>query len=299
MAQNITLLGASYSDVPSVLLPKTGGGQASFVDITDTTAIASDVASGKYFYTAAGVKTAGTATIGAVNVVTTQDSHGGDIVTITSANQFGLSYVTSLYSATFKLSETDFNTWTPSTTATAMLATASVGTFTATDINLTDYFSRWLVDINLVYTNSTTAKGRYLRAVCDNWYCVTKRPSNLTNITSGTKNANVCDAVVNLYAQLYYSAATTQSFTYSQSYGLYTANSAPTVTSSGNSPTVTVKRPIINARCSDTYFSTAQAALVDKTNSTIKFRQEVYRSYSPYNRQFAYDGLISVWHNGL
>lgn len=299
MAQNITLLGASYSDVPSVLLPKTGGGQASFVDITDTTAIASDVASGKYFYTAAGVKTAGTATIGAVNVVTTQDSHGGDIVTITSANQFGLSYVTSLYSATFKLSETDFNTWTPSTTATAMLATASVGTFTATDINLTDYFSRWLVDINLVYTNSTTAKGRYLRAVCDNWYCITKRPSNLTNITSGTKNANVCDAVVNLYAQLYYSSASTQTFTYSQSYGFYTANSAPTVTSSGNSPTVTVKRPIINARCSDTYFSTAQAALVDKTNSTIKFRQEVYRSYSPYNRQFAYDGLINVWHNGL
>ena len=61
MAQNITLLGASYSDVPSVLLPKTGGGTASFTDVTDTTATASDVALGTYFYTAAGVKTAGTA----------------------------------------------------------------------------------------------------------------------------------------------------------------------------------------------------------------------------------------------
>ena len=60
MAQNITLLGASYSDVPSVLLPKTGGGTASFTDVTDTTAAASDVASGKYFYTAAGVRTEGT-----------------------------------------------------------------------------------------------------------------------------------------------------------------------------------------------------------------------------------------------
>ena len=60
MAQNITLMGASYSAVPAVTLPKTGGGTATFTDVTDTTAAASDVASGKYFYTSAGVKTAGT-----------------------------------------------------------------------------------------------------------------------------------------------------------------------------------------------------------------------------------------------
>lgn len=34
MAQNITLMGASYSDVPAVTLPKTGGGTAMFYDIT-------------------------------------------------------------------------------------------------------------------------------------------------------------------------------------------------------------------------------------------------------------------------
>lgn len=61
MSQNITLMGASYSDVPAVTLPKTGGGTASFFDVTDTTAAAADVASGKYFYTAAGVLTPGTA----------------------------------------------------------------------------------------------------------------------------------------------------------------------------------------------------------------------------------------------
>lgn len=64
MTQNITLLGASYSDVPSVELPATGGGTASFTDVTDTTAAAADVASGKYFYTSAGVRTAGTASGG-------------------------------------------------------------------------------------------------------------------------------------------------------------------------------------------------------------------------------------------
>lgn len=70
MAQNVTIMGASYSAVPAVTLPKTGGGTATFTDVTDTTATASDVASGKYFYTSAGVRTAGTNSGGgASNVV--------------------------------------------------------------------------------------------------------------------------------------------------------------------------------------------------------------------------------------
>ena len=52
MAQNITLLGASYSDVPAILLPKTGGGTAQFDDTTIATnaAAAADIASGKLAY---------------------------------------------------------------------------------------------------------------------------------------------------------------------------------------------------------------------------------------------------------
>ena len=60
MSQNITLMGASYSAVPAVTLPKTGGGTATFTDVTDTTATAADVSSTAYFYTAAGVRTQGT-----------------------------------------------------------------------------------------------------------------------------------------------------------------------------------------------------------------------------------------------
>lgn len=73
MAQNITLMGASYSDVPAVELPKTGGGTVLFSDPSITTAIASDVASGKTFLLADGSIGTGTASGGgggASNVVT-------------------------------------------------------------------------------------------------------------------------------------------------------------------------------------------------------------------------------------
>lgn len=64
MAQNITLLGASYSAVPAVTLPKTGGGTARFDDATVTTATASDVSSGKVFLASDGTITTGTASGG-------------------------------------------------------------------------------------------------------------------------------------------------------------------------------------------------------------------------------------------
>lgn len=64
MAQNISLLGASYSNCPAVLLPKTGGGTARFDDVTVTTATASDVASGKTFLASDGTITTGTASGG-------------------------------------------------------------------------------------------------------------------------------------------------------------------------------------------------------------------------------------------
>lgn len=62
MAQNITIMGASYSDVPAVTLPKTGGGTAKFTDVSDTTALANTVLSGNYFYDEDGVKVQGTLT---------------------------------------------------------------------------------------------------------------------------------------------------------------------------------------------------------------------------------------------
>ena len=60
MAQNIALVGAEFPDVPSIILPKVGGGTASFVDITDTTATAPRVRKGDLFFLSDGTPAIGT-----------------------------------------------------------------------------------------------------------------------------------------------------------------------------------------------------------------------------------------------
>lgn len=59
MAQNVVINGVTYSNVPQVEIPKSGSGKAVFYDISDSTAAAGDVLSGKYFYTSGGTKTQG------------------------------------------------------------------------------------------------------------------------------------------------------------------------------------------------------------------------------------------------
>lgn len=50
MAQDLIIANAQYSDVPSVTIPKQGGGVASFVDTTDADAVAEDILEGKSAY---------------------------------------------------------------------------------------------------------------------------------------------------------------------------------------------------------------------------------------------------------
>lgn len=59
MAQSVVINGVTYSNVPQVAIPKSTSGTATFYDISDSTAAAGDVLSGKYFYTSGGTKTQG------------------------------------------------------------------------------------------------------------------------------------------------------------------------------------------------------------------------------------------------
>ena len=72
MSKNVKINNVTYSDVPSIDIPlATGSGNASFYDVSETTRTASDVASGKYFFTSRGEYTRGTSSGGggASNIV--------------------------------------------------------------------------------------------------------------------------------------------------------------------------------------------------------------------------------------
>lgn len=96
MAQNVTIAGASYSDVPAIEVPKTGGGTAAFFDTTiaSNAASASDIASGKMAWVN-GTLVTGTGSGGSsYEIVFTQDANGRLILdsTATVLSAVGVSF---------------------------------------------------------------------------------------------------------------------------------------------------------------------------------------------------------------
>ena len=102
MAQNISLWGAVYSAVPSILLPKQGGGTASFTDVSPTTCTDSDVASGKIYFKSDGTQSTGTASggggsgltllktyaLGSLSTTSTSGTDTGKSTTVTGYNDY-------------------------------------------------------------------------------------------------------------------------------------------------------------------------------------------------------------------
>ena len=257
MGQKIILLGEEYSDVEGVALPLVGGGEVVFPDVAGVTAAASDVVSGKIFAASNGLLIPGTRVY----------SPYGDDATLIATYDMGSK----------KLSETSFATWTPSTTAATIKATANLGTLSL-DTDNYEYLTKAILESNTVYASGTTRKAAVVRQILEIVQAIYRRPSNLTNLNSGTDNYNYCTTLYTAPLMDYYNASGTHTLTFTGGYGIYGAAAAHTFSSStSKTPTLTVKEPTYNARCSTSYFATGMASAVDKDNSTIKCKVYVYR----------------------
>ena len=230
---SITIAGATFQTVPSIVVPKAGGGDAVFYDMSDDMSFL-----------------------------------GKDVELVNA----------SLYSSSFALEDTAFNGWTPSTTAKTCIATATAGTFAQSDMEDNEYFILWECGVDVVYGEGTTNKAKTLFSRAAIAQELFRRPSTWANIGSEIFNGNACSTVFSQNFLRYYgTTAGTITYTWNVSYGFYFGATAATFSPTTGNGNVTVKTPIMSARCSTTYLSTGNAGLIDQENSKGFIKGKLYR----------------------
>jgi len=307
MAQNIDLLGAQYPSVPSVLLPKVGGGTASFVDVTDTTVTAADVAEGKTFHLASGAAAVGTARDPVATITGTYDastkalalSTDGTIAdwwggigyelmgqvewsaAISSAANWPLTPTTSAQNLT----------WTTSITTTAN-ANATIdrigkgyhGVTATLDFGTYNYVFFEDAFVHYEYTSPEASLGK-VHTIYDGFtsvYFWGARPRIASGAIVrpdathyGTYGASVASASLIGYR----TAAGTFQLANNSTYGVGVAGIAPSMnsTSSVKPSYFNVRTPTVSIRAHNTYMPVASYSSLDMDKTKVYFRTRVYR----------------------
>ena len=189
-------------------------------------------------------------------------------------------YLGEIYNYSKTLAQTDYNTWTPSATATTIVPTVALTPITI-DTSKYDYYIKWLMDANFTYNNGATTRAMVTRFACVYMQEIYMRPNTLEQIETDNfaYNVNAQNCFPNAAALVYYNTSgnlVAQQISYGPAY----LSALQNATISGvlaETPSVTINTPVISARCSNSYFSTANAALIDKTKSTIKMKGYMYR----------------------
>ena len=163
-------MGASYSDVPGVKLPQTGGGTAYFADTSPTTATASDVASGKVFFLADGSQETGSVPSGSATTPATTITANPSI----SVSSGGL--ITATASATKSV--------TPTVSA-GYVSSGTAGTITVSGSNTSQLTTQAAQTIYPSTSDQTIASGKYLTGA------QTVKGVLLTNLSAGNIKKNV------------------------------------------------------------------------------------------------------------
>lgn len=250
------------------------------ISVSDTTATADDVVKDKVFYNSDGDRTLGTYV---------WDFKGFRPELING----------NLYNYTTSLADTLYATWTPSTTAKAIVATSTVGTFTA-DMTKYEYILRWRCQFDAVYESGYTIKTGVIREVAELWQTIMKRPNSLANIESENYTGNACVTFASIPLMVYKNSSGANTYTFAISYGIYPAVTAATFSNAtSDTPTVTVKSPTYNARCSTTYFSTTSANRIVDADSIIKVKGELYRVPKGSTMKVMYENMIDLYNNGI
>lgn len=198
---------------------------------------------------------------------------------------------------TTALKDTGYNTWTPTTTATVIQATANLGTINSPALDTYEYVIKTVFESDTSYASGTSLKAAVVRQIFEIVQVVHRKPSNIANMASSTDNYNYCATLYTAPFMEYYNTSGTHTVTWTGSYGIYPAATAATFSSTSSlNPTITIKAPTFNARCYKSYFSTTIAEAVDKNASSIKCKVYVYRIMKNNSTLKAmYDEIVDVY----
>lgn len=274
MSKNVTLWGSSFSNVPAITVPQTGGGTARFDDCSVVTATASDVAQGKVFVANDGTVTTGTASGGGGG---TWSAYGKNPTLVQTA-----------LNEKVYLKNTPFASWTPTTTTTKMSDASNLTTYTTQNFNNYDYVAVYKCHTHFEYGAGATSTAKLVDYFYSQIGFVSGHASNYENIEADTFNSSdPSNLNVSSTGVRYYNTAGSLAFFSGNSSGYFPYSYPnPSTGSSG----ITLKKPQMNAKCATNYFSTANASAVDMDNSYCEMKIELWqvdRGTSAYGKEIA------------
>ena len=252
------------------------------LDLTGDTATPSDVAQGKTFHDAAGILQTGTASGG-----------GGDSWSWMGKNPTKIA--TPLNNKVY-LKNTNFATWTPSTTATTMVASTTLSDCTI-DAKNYDYVILHSFHTHFDYDTGTTGKAMITDQFASFHVFIFTYHSNYSDMRNdNTGNIGTLSAGSSTPNGAFYKNSSGADAYSRQSYGVYLGtpqNAAVALTYAR------VKTFPISMRCSSSYFSTANCALVNKDTSYYEYKIELWRIDHQTSPNGAMNKAIrDMWLNG-
>lgn len=306
MAQNVTVAGASYPDVPSVVLPKTGGGSAAFLDTSDATATASQILQGYTAY-AGGEKLTGTGSAGhaaitgeytagtktlAIDTEGVIDAWWGGIApeligetrwskAVTAAANWPITPTTSAQNLTWVTSYTE------TANANATIDRIGKGYHSVTetlDFGVYNYVIMEDAFVHYEYTSPEASLGK-VHTICDgfttiyHWGARQRIESGAIVRPSATTYGTYGSCAYSAALIKYRTAAGTLQLANNATYGVSAAAIAPSMnsTSSRTPSYFNVRTPTFGIRAHNTYMPVASYSSLDWEKTTVSFRCRIYR----------------------
>lgn len=307
MSQSISLWGANYTGVPYVALPKTGGGESPFFDVTDTTATAADVTQGKFFHAADGTLTAGT---GAGSIATIEGTYTAATKTLALSTEGtvaawwgGVGYEL-MGDVQWSAAISSATNWpfTPTTTAKNLLWTTSItttananatidrigkgyhGVTETLDFGTYNYVIFEDCYVHYEYTSPEASLGK-VHTIYDgftsvyHWGARPRVDSGAIVRPDATHYGTygACTASASLIG--YRTAAGTFQLANNSTYGVGVAGIAPSMnsTTSVKPSYFNVRTPTVSIRAHNTYMPVASYSSLDMDKTKVYFRTRVYR----------------------